>query len=87
MSNAQTYDVGVWQSVAGFGKVIQGHPGLDLSLVGWDVTLEDFDAMPSAEKLWNAVKPAVIAADPKFAGDEAGLCAAYGSNRYAPDLR
>lgn len=84
---AQTYDVGVWQSVAGFGKVIQGHPGLDLVLVGWDVTPDDFFAMPSAGILWDAVKPAVIAADATYAGNEAGFCAAYGSNRYAPDLR
>jgi hypothetical protein len=84
---AQKYDVGVWQSIAGFGKVIQGHPGLDLVLVGWDVTPLDFFAMPSAGILWDAVKPAVIAADPKYAGDEAGFCAAYGSNQYAPDLR
>jgi hypothetical protein len=83
----QTYDVGVWQSVAGFGKVIQGHPGLDLLLVGWDLSLDDFYAMPSAEKLWDAVKPAVIRADPVYAGDEAAFCADYGSNRYAPDLR
>jgi hypothetical protein len=82
----QVYDVGVWQSVAGFGKVIQGHPGLDLLLVGWNLTPLDFHAMPSAELLWNAVKPAVIAEDPKYRGDEAGFCAAYGSNRYAPDL-
>jgi hypothetical protein len=86
-SCAQTYDVGVWQSIAGFGKVIQGHPGLDLLLVGWDLTLDDFFAMPSAGILWDAVKPAVITADPKYAGDEAGFCAAYGSNQYAPDLR
>jgi hypothetical protein len=84
---AQKYDVGVWQSIAGFGKVIQGHPGLDLVLVGWDLTPLDFFAMPSAAILWDAVKPAVIAADPKYAGDEAGFCTAYGSNQYAPDLR
>jgi hypothetical protein len=86
-SCAQKYDVGVWQSIAGFGKVIQGHPGLDMVLVGWDVTPDDFFAMPSAGKLWDAVRPAVIAADPTYAGDEAGFCAAYGANQYAPDLR
>jgi hypothetical protein len=36
--------------------------------------------------VWEAVKGAVIAADPESAGDEAGLCAAYGGNSYAPDL-
>jgi CRP-like cAMP-binding protein len=37
--------------------------------------------------LWDAVRPAVIAADPQCAGDEAAFCAAYGGNRYALDLR
>jgi hypothetical protein len=36
--------------------------------------------------LWGPVRPAVIAADPRFAGDEAAFCAAYGASRYAPDL-
>ena len=83
----QRYDVGVWQSIAGWGKVIQGHPGLDLVLVAWDLTPDDFFAAPAPGKLWDAVKPAVIAADPVYAGDEAAFCAAYGSNNYAPDLR
>jgi hypothetical protein len=33
------------------------------------------------------VRLAVIAGDPRFKGDEAAFCAAYGSNTYAPDLR
>ncbi len=82
----QEYDAGVWQSVGGFGKVIQGHPGLDLVLVVWDLTPTDFSAIPAPGLLWDAVRPAVVAADPRFAGDEPGFCAAYGANRYAPDL-
>jgi len=39
------------------------------------------------QKLWDAVRPAVIAADPTFAGDATAFCDAYGKNRYAPDWR
>ncbi len=82
----QQYDVGVWQAVGLQGQVIQGHPGLDLVIVVRDLT--PLDTGPSAPGiLWNAVRPAVIAADPKFKGDEASFCAAYGGNAYAPDLR
>ena len=42
--------------------------------------------MSASPLLWDAVRPAVVAADPRFQGDEAGFCAAYGANRYAPDL-
>jgi len=37
--------------------------------------------------LWDAVRPALIAADPMFAGDEQAFCTAYGGNAYAPDRR
>lgn len=83
----QQHDVGVWQSIAGFGSVIQGHPGLDLVLVGWQLTPEDFFGLGASGKLWDAVRPAVVAADPTFPGDEASFCAAYGGNAYAPDLQ
>lgn len=82
----QAYDVGVWQSFAGFGSVIQGHPGLDLLLVAFQLTPDDFFAAKSSGVLWDAVKPAVIAADPEFQGDEQAFCEAYSENRYAPDL-
>jgi hypothetical protein len=83
---SQQYDVGVWQAVGLNGQVIQGHRGLDMVVIARDVT--PFASGPSAPGiLWDAVRPAVIAADPKFHGDEAAFCAAYGSNGYAPDLR
>jgi hypothetical protein len=83
---AQTYDVGVWQAVGLQGQVIQGHPGLDLVLVARQVT--PTGSGPDAPKMvWDALKGAVIAADPKYAGDTNGFCAAYGSNTYAPDLK
>jgi hypothetical protein len=82
----QAFDVGVWQSIAGFGSVIQGHPGLDLVLVGWQLTPDDFFGLGASGLLWDAVRPAVVKEDPRFSGDEAAFCAEYGSNRYAPDL-
>jgi hypothetical protein len=33
------------------------------------------------------VRPAIVAGDPKYAGDDAGFCDAYGNNRYAADLK
>ncbi|MGH7434135.1 MAG: hypothetical protein ACRENE_00505 [Polyangiaceae bacterium] len=82
---AQTYDVGVWQAVGLAGQVIQGHPGLDLVIVARQVTPSGTG--PDAPKMvWDALKGAVIAADPRFGGDESGFCAAYGANAYAPDL-
>jgi hypothetical protein len=83
---SQPYDVGVWNAVGLLGQNIQGHPGLDLVIVVKDLTPND-TGPTSPGILWDAVRPAVIAADPKFAGDEQGFCTAYGGNAYAPDLR
>ena len=81
----QQFDVGVWQAVGLGGQVIQGHPGLDMVIVVKNLT--PVESGPSAPgKLWDAVRRAVIDADPNFPGDEAGFCAEYGANRYAPNL-
>jgi hypothetical protein len=82
----QQFDVGVWQSFAGWGTVIQGHPGLDLVLVAWQLLDDDFFAAASPGLLWDNVRPAVVSADPRFQGNEPAFCAEYGANRYAPDL-
>ena len=39
-----------------------------------------------SSQLWRAVLPAVVAADPKFMGDEDTFCDAYSMGEYAPDL-
>jgi hypothetical protein len=36
---------------------------------------------------WPVVRPAVVALDPTYAGDDAAFCEAFDRNRYAPDLR
>ncbi|MFT3923972.1 MAG: hypothetical protein QM778_15670 [Myxococcales bacterium] len=88
----QDFDVGVWQAIGLGGQVIQVHRGLDMVVVGMDLTIDQGislelrnNANPSG-KLWDAVRPAVIKGDPKYKGDETAFCAAYGNNAYAPDL-
>jgi hypothetical protein len=67
------------------GQLIVGMKGLDLVLVVKD--LSKVTPVAVAGGLWPIVRPAVIALDPTYQGDEAAFCAAYGSNNYAPDLR
>jgi CubicO group peptidase (beta-lactamase class C family) len=82
---SQPYDVGVWNAVGLGGQNIQGHPGLDLVIVVKDLTPSDTG--PTAPGiLWDAVRPAIVAADPKYRGDDSAFCAAYSANAYAPDL-
>jgi hypothetical protein len=47
---------------------------------------KDWDSN-SGSPLWEAVRPALVAADPTFGGDDAAFCAAYSTGSYAPDLR
>jgi len=75
----QSLDVGTWFAAGLGGQYIVGHRGLDLLLV-----VKDFPAGPPV--LWSAIRPALVALDPTYSGDEAGFCAAYGAAAYAPDL-
>lgn len=72
-------DVGMWFAAGLGGQYIVGHRGLDLVLV-----VKDSPAGPA--QLWSAVRPALVALDPTYAGDEAAFCAAYASGEHAPDL-
>jgi CubicO group peptidase (beta-lactamase class C family) len=74
----QEHDVGVFSAQGLGGQFIVMHPGLDLVIVAHN------SGNPVA--LWNAVRPAVVAMDPMFMGDEDAFCEAYGSGSYAPDL-
>jgi hypothetical protein len=80
----QQYDVGVWYALGFGGQVIAGHRGLDLLIVAKNLGGQ---AGPAAGQLWNAIRPAVVAADPTFTGDDVSFCAAYNAGAYAPDLR
>ncbi len=75
----QPYDVGVWFAAGLGGQYIVGHRGLDLVLV-----VKEFPPGPAT--LWAAVRPALVALDPVYAGDEAGFCAAYAAGAHAPDF-
>ncbi|MBM4242455.1 MAG: hypothetical protein FJ148_01390 [Deltaproteobacteria bacterium] len=79
---AQEKDVGIWYATGLFGQYIIGHRALDLVLV-----VKDFDDVGSPGDLWDIFRPALVARDAEFAGNEAAFCEAYARGRYAPDLR
>jgi hypothetical protein len=76
----QDFDVGVWYAYGAGGQYIIGHRGLDMLVIGknWGAGNED--------GLWEAVLPAVVAADPVFAGNQEAFCESYAKGSYAPDL-
>jgi hypothetical protein len=78
----QKYDVGVFSAQGLGGQFIIGHPGLDLVLA-----IKDFSGMNGPMGFWEKIRPAVVALDPMYMGDEAAFCAAYGAGDYAPDLK
>ncbi|MFM7736452.1 MAG: hypothetical protein ACKPBU_10805 [Alphaproteobacteria bacterium] len=77
----QRYDVGVWYAAGAGGQYIVGHPGLDVVLVA-----KDLGPGGSSSTLWEAARPALVALDPTFRGDDAAFCGAYAANEYAPAL-
>lgn len=77
----QKYDVGVWSAQGLGGQFIVGHPGLDLV-----IAVKDYGDDKGHAQVWQAIRPALVALDPTFAGDEAAFCAAYAAGDYAPDL-
>jgi hypothetical protein len=77
---SQTFDVGVWYAAGLMGNYISGHPGLDMVLVVKNI------GSNNQRRVWNAIRPALVALDPTFAGDEEAFCEAYAAGDYAPDL-
>lgn len=77
---SQEFDVGVWYAAGLMGNYISGHPGLDMVLVVKNI------GSNSQRRVWNAIRPALVALDPTYAGDEEAFCAAYAAGSYAPDL-
>lgn len=51
------------------------------------VVLLDNERPNAFGPLWKTIRPALVALDPEYKGDEEAFCKAYGSNNYAPDLR
>lgn len=77
----QRFDVGVWYAAGAGGQYIVGHPGLDLLLVA-----KDLGPGGSSAQVWAAARPALVALDPVYVGDDAAFCAAYSANEYAPGI-
>ena len=76
----QDNDVGVWSAIGAGGQYIVGHRGLDMVVVGknW--------GSGGGEALFDLVLPSIVAADPRFMGDQEAFCEAYARGAYAPDL-
>jgi hypothetical protein len=78
---SQKHDVGVWSAQGLGGQFIVGHPGLDLVIVA-----KNYSGGNGPAGLWAAIRPALVALDPTYAGNDTAFCAAYGAGDYAPDL-
>ncbi len=78
----QEFDVGAWSAQGAGGQFILGHPGLDLVIVA-----KDYSGQGGPAGMWNAVRPALVALDPMFKGDEDAFCEAYANSKYAPDIQ
>jgi hypothetical protein len=76
----QTHDVGVWSAQGLGGQFIVGHAGLDLVIAA-----KNYNGGGPAG-LWAAIRPALVALDPTYMGDEDAFCEAYAAGDYAPDL-
>jgi hypothetical protein len=77
-----TYDIGNYSCQGLGGQFAIGHPGLDLVL-----TIKNFSGMDGPMGFWNKIRPALVALDPKYQGDETAFCKDYGAGEYAPDLK
>jgi hypothetical protein len=77
----QEYDIGVWSAQGLGGQFIVGHAGLDMVIVA-----KNYSGGGGPTGLWQHIRPALVAHDAKYKGNESGFCAAYGANSYAPDL-
>jgi hypothetical protein len=81
-SRAQGADAGVWFADGALGQFIVGDPALDLLLV-----VKNYGNAAAERQLWDAVRPALVALDPRFHGDEDAFCASDARGDYTPDLR
>lgn len=81
---AQQHDVGVFFAAGLGGQYIIVHRGLDMVIV-----VKDSGGQSGEEpgRFWQAIRPAVVALDPTYRGNNAAFCSAYGAGNYAPDLK
>lgn len=78
----QENDVGVSAALGRGGQVIAVHPALDMVIV-----VKDLGDSAFWGQVWGPVRPAVVALDPVYQGDEEAFCEAYRRGAYAPDLK
>ena len=78
----QMHDTGNMSAQGLGGQFIIGHPGLDLV-----ITIKNYSGQGGPMGAWAAIRPALVALDPMYKGDEKAFCAAYGSGDYAPDQK
>ncbi len=87
----QKHDVGLtWAAGAG-GQRIAVHRALDLVITVRDDAVstdpDDPGTFEGHKRIWNSVvRPALVAEDPVFKGDQQAFCKAYRASRYAPAL-
>jgi hypothetical protein len=84
------HDIGlVWAAGAG-GQRIAVHRGLDLVITVRDSSLStdvtDPGMFEGHKSVFAAIRPALVAHDAVFAGDEEAFCEAYRRSAHAPDL-
>lgn len=88
------HDIGLVWAAGALGQKISVHRGLDLVITVRDDVLDvtdiDFFAgeglFEGHRRVWRLIRPALVALDPVYAGDEAGFCDAYRRSAHAPDL-
>lgn len=88
-TGADEHDVGTWVSHGADGRMIIGHPGLDMLVITRDHTNGPHGRRWGPELWRKVVVPALVAGDAdlqKDYADEASFCRAYEHNLYAPDL-
>ena len=92
------HDIGVFWADGAGGQFTYVHRGLDLVIVVRDdeaAQANDPEAQRRGEsnvtgleyhRMWRMIRPALVAMDPVFKGDEAAFCEAYRRGAHAPDL-
>lgn len=80
----QQHDVGVFFAAGLGGQYIIVHRALDMVIV-----VKDSGGQSGSEpaRIWQALRPAVVALDPTYRNNDSGFCSAYRAGNYAPDLK
>jgi CubicO group peptidase (beta-lactamase class C family) len=84
------HDIGVAYAFGAGGQRIAVHRGLDLVITVRDSAVSTDENDPGTfeghKSVWAEIRPALVALDPTFEGDEEAFCDAYRRSAYAPDL-